>query len=57
MPFLQSIEMNCQLLDIIKLMLDEFQILQVLYLFSPFLPVVLFYNIHFPIWSSFDVLN
>ena len=56
MPFLQSIEMNCQLLDI-KLMLDEFQILQVLYLFSPFLPVVLFYNIHFPIWSSFDVLN
>ena len=55
MPFLQSIEMNCQLLDIIKLMLDEFQILQVLYLFSPFLPVV--FNIHFPIWSSFDVLN
>ena len=42
-----------------KLMLDDFQILQALYLFFPFLPVVVIleYTFHFPIWSSFEILN
>ena len=60
MPILQTIEMNCQLLDISNLCLIIFQILQILqalYFFNFFSLLLLFCDIHFPVWFPFDVLN
>ena len=54
-PFFQSIEMNCQLSDILNWCWMIFKFCKRYICFSLFSVLLLFYNIHFPIWSSFDI--
>ena len=57
MLFFQSIEMNCQLSDILNQCLMISKFCRHYICFSLFSMLLLFYNIHFPIWCSFDILN